>query len=30
MGRPGSPSGISCWRHEPLDAAIDEAMKKIT
>lgn len=28
MGVPGSPAGVSCWRNEPLDAAIDEARKQ--
>lgn len=27
MGVPHSPAGISCWRHEELDTAIDAAMK---
>ena len=26
MGIPNTPAGISCWRHEELDAAIDSAM----
>lgn len=27
MGRPHTPAGISCWREESLDAAIDAAMR---
>ena len=28
MGRPHTPAGISCWREESLDAAIDVAMRR--
>ena len=28
MGVPHSPAGISCWRHEQADAAIDAAIKE--
>lgn len=28
MGAPHSPAGISCWRHEQADAAIDAAIKE--